>query len=492
MQIGGFDVSAIPLNHPGGAFAYRVRGQTGDLVYATDHEFGDPAFDEPLAEFARGAAALVLDAHFTPEELPAHRGWGHSHWRQCAEFAGRVDAGGLWLFHHKPGRTDEALRPDPLGRAAHLPRDRDRQRRRSAPTLNPFLPRATNETFRSLSLFVADVRRPAVTVSSRSEPTPTSFAGPTTPTHRWRSRRRPALFHGGTSDRRTSAAGHRHRRRRRGPVAPDLRGVRDERRLGDRRQRRDVAGDLRAHAVDEHRRHRGRAVQSRHRLGRHRRGEHLPRVDARRRHLQVDATAAARCSTWGSPTRRRSPASSIHPTNPDIVYVAASGHEWTDNEMRGVFKTTDGGRTWKKVLYKSPRTGAIDLVMDPRDPNTLYAAMWQRIRRKWSDPRVEPGYSESGIWKTTDGGSRLDRREPAACRRRSFAAASASTLAASNPKVLYAFVDNYEAGTARRSEGERDAYGRPIIEARIKARRNLSHRRQRRDVAQGQRDATST
>src|SRR5580765_5925706 len=95
----------------------------------------------------------------------------------------------------------------------------------------------------------------------------------------------------------------------------------------------------------------------------------------------------------------------VHPTDPNVVYVAASGHEWTDNEMRGVFKTTDGGRTWTKVLYRSPRTGAIDLVMDPADPNTLYAATWQRIRRRWSDPRVEPGYGESGVWKTTDGGN---------------------------------------------------------------------------------------
>ena len=89
----------------------------------------------------------------------------------------------------------------------------------------------------------------------------------------------------------------------------------------------------------------------------------------------------------------------VHPSNPDIVYVAASGHEWTDNDNRGVFKTTDGGRNWKKVFYRGPRTGAIDLVMDPVDPNTLYAAMWQRVRRKWSDPRVEPGYNEGGIWK---------------------------------------------------------------------------------------------
>lgn len=109
MQIGPFQLAAMHLNHPGGALAYRIRGTTGDIVYATDHEFGDPAFDTPLAAFSAGAAALILDAHFTPEEMPRHRGWGHSDWRQCAEFAARVDAGGLWLFHHKPGRTDEAL-----------------------------------------------------------------------------------------------------------------------------------------------------------------------------------------------------------------------------------------------------------------------------------------------------------------------------------------------------------------------------------------------
>ena len=107
----------------------------------------------------------------------------------------------------------------------------------------------------------------------------------------------------------------------------------------------------------------------------------------------------------------------VHPTNPDVVYVASSGHEWTDNEMRGVFKTSDGGRTWQKVFYRSPRTGAIDLVMDPADPNTLYAAMWQRVRRKWSDPRTEPGYSEGGIWKTTDGGKSWTRGERRAARR---------------------------------------------------------------------------
>jgi photosystem II stability/assembly factor-like uncharacterized protein len=157
----------------------------------------------------------------------------------------------------------------------------------------------------------------------------------------------------------------------------------------------------------------------------------------------------------------------VHPSNADIVYVAASGHGWTENEMRGVFKTTDGGRTWSKVLYKSPKTGAIDLVMDPSDPNTLYAATWQRTRRKWSDPRVEPGSSESGIWKSTDGGSTWTEASQGLPPPQ-FRGRIGLDIARSNPNVLCAFIDNYDVGRAAK-EGERDAYGRPITEARIKA-----------------------
>lgn len=109
-RIGVFELSAIALNHPGGSFAYRVRAQgSRDLVYATDHEFGDPTFDEPLADLARDAGALVLDAHFTPDEIPNFRGWGHSDWRQCAQFAADANVGSAWLFHHKPGRSDSEL-----------------------------------------------------------------------------------------------------------------------------------------------------------------------------------------------------------------------------------------------------------------------------------------------------------------------------------------------------------------------------------------------
>ena len=150
----------------------------------------------------------------------------------------------------------------------------------------------------------------------------------------------------------------------------------------------------------------------------------------------------------------------VHPTNPNIVYVAASGHEWTDNEMRGVFKTIDGGLVWQRVLYKSPRSGAIDLVMDPRDPNTLYAATWQRIRRKWSDPRVEPGYNESGVLKTTDGGrtwAEINQGLPEA----QFRGRIGIDISRSKPDTLYALVDNHEIGRQARP-GQRDAYGRPM------------------------------
>jgi len=109
-RVGCFDVRALRLNHPGGALAYRVRGGRQDLVFISDHEFGNPEIDEALAPFALNSGATVLDAHFTPEELPAHAGWGHSSWRQAVEFASSTGAGQLWLFHHKPGRTDEELR----------------------------------------------------------------------------------------------------------------------------------------------------------------------------------------------------------------------------------------------------------------------------------------------------------------------------------------------------------------------------------------------
>jgi ribonuclease BN (tRNA processing enzyme) len=110
VAINGFAVSAHPLNHPGGSFAYRIGGANGDLVYATDHEFGNADMDLALAHFSRGARALIMDSHFTPEEMPAHKGWGHGDWSQCAQFAAECGAQQLWLFHHKPGRPDDEIK----------------------------------------------------------------------------------------------------------------------------------------------------------------------------------------------------------------------------------------------------------------------------------------------------------------------------------------------------------------------------------------------
>jgi len=91
----------------------------------------------------------------------------------------------------------------------------------------------------------------------------------------------------------------------------------------------------------------------------------------------------------------------IHPQDPNIVYVAALGHLWGTNRERGIFKTSDGGKSWTPVLQVDEKTGAQDLAMDPSDPETLYAAMYQRRRTPWSYQNTGPG---SGIYKTTDGG----------------------------------------------------------------------------------------
>ena len=91
----------------------------------------------------------------------------------------------------------------------------------------------------------------------------------------------------------------------------------------------------------------------------------------------------------------------IHPSNPDLVYVAALGHASGPNEERGVFRSQDGGRTWKKVLYVDDKTGASELEMDPTNPRVLYAGFWQVIRRPWELVSGGPG---SSLWRSTDGG----------------------------------------------------------------------------------------
>jgi photosystem II stability/assembly factor-like uncharacterized protein len=91
----------------------------------------------------------------------------------------------------------------------------------------------------------------------------------------------------------------------------------------------------------------------------------------------------------------------VHPKNPDIVYVAALGHVWGPNSERGVFKSENGGKSWRRVLYHSDSAGAVDLAMDANDPNTLYAALWHAYRQPW---KLVSGGTGSGLYKSTDGG----------------------------------------------------------------------------------------
>jgi photosystem II stability/assembly factor-like uncharacterized protein len=141
----------------------------------------------------------------------------------------------------------------------------------------------------------------------------------------------------------------------------------------------------------------------------------------------------------------------IHPTNPDIVYVAAMGHLWSPNEERGVFRTTDGGRTWKKVLYVNDTTGAIDLVINRRQPDTLYAAMYDVQRRPW---RLIEGGAGSGIHKTTDGGrtwTKLAGGLPATPQGR-----IGLDIYQKSPNILYAVTENLGKRPPTDEEAKRD------------------------------------
>ena len=132
----------------------------------------------------------------------------------------------------------------------------------------------------------------------------------------------------------------------------------------------------------------------------------------------------------------------IDPENNDVVYVAALGHQYTYNEERGVFKTTDGGKTWKKALYISEKVGVVEVVMDPSDNKTLYAVAWERDRKAWNNVIAGPG---SGIYKSTDAGETwklLTKGLPTGEKVGRMGIA----IAPSNPNVLYIICDHRGVG----------------------------------------------
>lgn len=127
----------------------------------------------------------------------------------------------------------------------------------------------------------------------------------------------------------------------------------------------------------------------------------------------------------------------VHPENPDIVYVAALGHLFGPNPERGLFKTTDGGKTWSKILYINDKVGVVDLVMNRENPDILYAATYEKYRYPWT---FEEGGPESAIYKTTDGGKtwkRLTNGLPSGRIGR-----IGLDIYRRNPNILYAIIEN--------------------------------------------------
>ena len=131
----------------------------------------------------------------------------------------------------------------------------------------------------------------------------------------------------------------------------------------------------------------------------------------------------------------------VHPTGPDTVYVAALGHLWGPNNERGVYKTTDGGKTWTRVLFVDDTTGFVDLEMEPGTPSTLYAAAWHRLR--WGGSHMEGVGRGSGLYKTSDGGRTWKHLTDPALKNglpTDRIGRIGIAISAQNPKLVFAFI----------------------------------------------------
>ncbi|MBA2688272.1 MAG: hypothetical protein H0U64_09250, partial [Gemmatimonadaceae bacterium] len=137
----------------------------------------------------------------------------------------------------------------------------------------------------------------------------------------------------------------------------------------------------------------------------------------------------------------------VHPTNPDIVFVAALGNPFGRNEERGIYRTTDGGASWKKVLYVSDSTGGVDVELQPGRPNVVYASMWRGERKPWT---VISGAREGGVYKSTDGGdtwARLTNGLP-----NGLVGKSNVAVTTANPQRIYVLMEAAPGGGLYRSD----------------------------------------
>ncbi|MGB6985654.1 MAG: hypothetical protein WBD74_06735 [Candidatus Aquilonibacter sp.] len=140
----------------------------------------------------------------------------------------------------------------------------------------------------------------------------------------------------------------------------------------------------------------------------------------------------------------------VDPSNANVVYAASMGHVYAKNPDRGIFKSTDGGAHWSKILYIDDATGAIDLVMDTSHPKTLYASMWQASRTAWGLNSGGPG---SGLYKTIDGGAHWTKISTNPGFPAGVLGRMGVSVAQSDPKIVYAIVQAKEGGIFRSDDG---------------------------------------
>ena len=165
----------------------------------------------------------------------------------------------------------------------------------------------------------------------------------------------------------------------------------------------------------------------------------------------------------------------IHPANPDIAYVAALGHPYGHNAERGVFRTTDGGATWQKVLFRDDKTGAADISIDRRDPRVLYAGLWEVYRKPWILWSGGPG---SGLFKSTDGGDTWTELTRAPGLPKGIVGKVSVSVSPADSRRIFALVEAEDGGLFRsedagrtwtRVNGDRDLLQRAFYFFRIEA-----------------------